>query len=128
MTDRSVRSSVTVLAAMLSSCGSPPASAISDRNAAADDNQAAAAFTWPAHLRLLDDGFPKPADPCRRLGESEQTVNYLDDSAQLVGCPGAPSDSASISIVTTLRSRVVGRIGTGRERVTLISVAQDNAN
>lgn len=32
-------------------------------------------------------GYRDPADVCEKLGENELTVNYLDHTADLVGCP-----------------------------------------
>lgn len=55
----------------------------------------AAAFAWPASLPVFGDGFPAAGAVCRRIGESPATVEYLDDSASLVGCP-SPADAASL--------------------------------
>ena len=35
----------------------------------------------------LMDGYRDPADQCVRVGENEVTNQFLDDSADLVGCP-----------------------------------------
>ncbi|NNF25557.1 MAG: hypothetical protein HKN63_12260 [Rhodobacteraceae bacterium] len=32
-------------------------------------------------------GYRAPDDPCQRIGENAQTNRYLDDAADLVGCP-----------------------------------------
>ncbi|MCX9147453.1 hypothetical protein [Erythrobacter sp. WG] len=47
----------------------------------------ASAFTWPASLTVVGDGFPTAGASCRRIGESAATIDMLDDSAALVGCP-----------------------------------------
>jgi hypothetical protein len=80
-------------------------------------------FAWPAALRVLGDGYPTAGDTCRRLGESALTVNYLDDSAILVGCPGAAQDPAAEALVAA-GGRVVG----AAEGVTMISIPQGDAN
>lgn len=44
----------------------------------------------PDELRLMS-GFRAYDDPCRIVGESAATVDYLDDTRWLVGCPvGSP--------------------------------------
>lgn len=80
-------------------------------------------FAWPAALNPFGDGYPNPGDPCRRLGESELTVNYLDDSAMLVGCPGGASDGAAAALMAP-GVKVVGEaLG-----VTMLSIPQGDAN
>jgi hypothetical protein len=71
----------------------------------------------------VGDGYPRAGDACRRLGESAITMNYLDDSAILVGCPGAPKQTAASALVAA-GGRVVG----AAEGVTLISIPQGDAN
>jgi hypothetical protein len=46
------------------------------------------------------DGYPKPGDPCRTLGESDNTRNWLGDGTVLVGCP-------SLAAAKSLGGRIV---------------------
>jgi hypothetical protein len=70
-----------------------------------------AATEWPASLVVVGNGFPKAGDVCRVIGESEATVNFLDDSATLAGCLSA-EDAAKLG------GKIVGTV----EGVTLVSV------
>jgi hypothetical protein len=38
-------------------------------------------------LTPLGDGFPASGAPCRRVGESAATIDFLDHTTILVGCP-----------------------------------------
>jgi hypothetical protein len=80
---------------------------------------ATTATIWPKALNPFGDGYPKAGDPCRRVGESAATANFLDDSAILVGCPA--SDAAAIA---ALGGKTVGEV----EGITLISISQGDAN
>ena len=49
----------------------------------------------PADLPLMR-GFRGDDDPCRLVGESAATVNYLDHTRWLVGCPAGSTGLAEI--------------------------------
>jgi hypothetical protein len=81
-------------------------------------------FVWPNGLHTIGDGYPKPGDSCRRLGESELTADYLDDSAVLVGCPGGAGDVAAKAILDGQHARLVGNAS----GVAILSVPLGDAN
>lgn len=72
---------------------------------------------FPAALNAFGDGYPASGAPCRRLGESEVTSDWLDASATLVGCPTA-ADAA------TLGGKVVGTY----EGFSIVSVPSGDEN
>jgi hypothetical protein len=43
--------------------------------------------TGSGTLPLFGDGYPEAGDTCRRVGEDDFTNQFLDDAADLVGCP-----------------------------------------
>ena len=52
--------------------------------------QEAEAVTYPeTTLPVFGDGYPNSGDVCRRFGESAETVEFLDHTRALVGCPEA---------------------------------------
>lgn len=75
-----------------------------------------ASGTWPATLNVVGEGFPNPGDPCRVVGESAATVDFLDHTATLVGCLDAAEAGK-------LGGRTVGTV----DGVTLVSVPRESA-
>lgn len=73
---------------LLSACGSTTEATNSLDGATNDDSGAVTtvAGAWPSSLNVVGDGFPTPGAPCRIIGETAATVDFLDDSATLVGC------------------------------------------
>jgi len=71
---------------------------------------------WPVSLNVFGDGFPNSGDACRRIGESQATVNYLDHTATLAGCLSA-DDAAKLG------GRIVGTV----DGVTLVSIPTEAA-
>lgn len=99
------------VALAIAGCQKPAETAAPAADAAPAAPAAAAPTTWPASLVVVGDGFPNPGEACRKIGESEATVNYLDDSATLAGCLSADASAK-------LGGTVVGTV----DGVTLVSV------
>ena len=80
-----------------SEASSEPPSELEETTAALAPGQ------FPASLAAFGKGYPQDGDPCRKLGDSDTTANWIDDSSVLVGCPTRESaDGLGASIVDTV--------------------------
>ncbi|WP_226019552.1 hypothetical protein [Novosphingobium sp. FKTRR1] len=105
-----------LLTAGCQSGSEPSTSPSSDASATAAATGAAAVQSWPASLTIVGSGFPNAGDACRVIGETAATVDFLDDSATLVGCLDA-ADAAKLG------GKQVGVV----DGVTLVSVPANHA-
>lgn len=78
-------------------------------NAVADAAPVATSPEIPDKLHPFGGGFPSKGSPCRRLGESAATSNYLDHTRILVGCPGT-RESAVVQTVVATGGHIVAEI------------------
>ncbi len=63
-----------------------------------DDENALVDDAWlkpPAGIHPFGGGYPEEDDQCRRIGESELTIDWLDHTRVLIACPGS-ADSADV--------------------------------
>lgn len=65
----------------------------------------AARYLAPDGLRIMG-GYRGHDDPCRRFGESAATADWLDDSADLVGCP--VGDAGIADLQDSYKARIIG--------------------
>ena len=71
---------------------------------------AACATTAPApELPFFGDGYRAEGDQCRRVGENEFTNQFLDDAADLVGCP-ADMENLGVFLLDT-NAQLVAQVG-----------------
>jgi hypothetical protein len=82
-----LRLKTSILAAAVATSLTAGCSGAGTGEPAAATTDGTGAFAWPASLTVVGDGFPAPGNPCRRIGETAATIDLLDDSAALVGCP-----------------------------------------
>ena len=60
-------------------------------------------------LPFFGTGYRADGDPCRRVGENEFTGQFLDNSADLVGCP---ADMENLGVfVTETGGVLVAQVG-----------------
>ena len=103
--------------AMLAACQHEASSVSAEQQGGTGKQEpaATASHAWPSGLRVIGNGYPRSGDACRRIGESASTANFLDDSADLVGCHSS-ADAARFG------GRIVGVVG----GITLVSVPSHN--
>lgn len=113
-----IRAFAACLVLLLASCQKAQGPAATAAPAPAPETPAATAAVavateWPSSLHVFGDGFPNPGDPCRRVGESAATADFLDHTAALVGCH-AQADAAKLG----------GKVVATVDGITLVSVPQ----
>lgn len=116
----------TLLALGLVACGQGqgPDGAQNASAPAAATSETATAF--PASLKVVGNGYPKRGDACRVLGESAATIDWLADSATLVGCT-ARQDAEALGgkIVGEVEGIVVVSMPMGSPRPTAVAASTD---
>lgn len=66
--------------------------------------------TAPSALPFFGDGYRFEGDACRRVGEDAFTNQFLDDSADLVGCP-ADLENLGVFVIDFNAQEVARRDG-----------------
>jgi len=66
--------------------------------------------TSPSALPFFGDGYRFKGDACRNLGEDAYTGEFLDDAADLVGCP-ADLENLGVFVIDTGAQEVARRDG-----------------
>lgn len=66
--------------------------------------------TAPTALPFFGDGYRFDGDACRRLGEDAYTNQFLDDAADLVGCP-EDLENLGVFVIDTGAQEVARRDG-----------------
>ncbi|AXI45390.1 hypothetical protein C1J03_04660 [Sulfitobacter sp. SK012] len=61
-------------------------------------------------LPFFGDGYRFKGDVCRRLGESDATAEYLDHTADLVGCP-EDAENLGVFVIDTSAVEVARQDG-----------------
>lgn len=64
----------------------------------------------PTTLPFFGDGYRFDGDYCRRLGEDAYTNQFLDDAADLVGCP-EDAENLGVFVIDTGAMEVARRDG-----------------
>lgn len=107
---------VACMALTLGACGQAPSQETSEPEVPVEEATASPAV-FPTSLVTIGSGYPQDGDPCRRLGESAATIDWLDDSATLVGC-------ISPEAAAELGGYFMGEV----DGITIVSIAFDDAN